>query len=153
MVDDWLTRRCILTTKYAELEEVIAIAGLYIPGKMRMFTFAKTVENENRIALKYPMKILNTLSQTSAFLNELLRHSNEFIVVHLCNLNAGIRNVTGTWYIGDYMTNSMLFLKIGARMQKKVNLTMLKISCGLWDDWFRYWGPILSILRFTFATL
>lgn len=51
MVSDWLTGRAILKTKNVEPGEINQINGASIPGEVRTFTSADTVENEDDNAL------------------------------------------------------------------------------------------------------
>lgn len=62
MADDWLRRHSLLTRKNAKLEEINYIVRDYISGEMRPFPSADTLENENEPALRYSIKMLNTLS-------------------------------------------------------------------------------------------
>lgn len=49
-------------TKNRELEELNMIVGKHIPGEMRTYTSADTVETEDDNALRYPTEMLNSLS-------------------------------------------------------------------------------------------
>lgn len=65
MLNEWLTRGAILTTKNTELEEIRKIIGAYIQGRMRSHTNADTVDTENENALRDAME-LNNFSHRSA---------------------------------------------------------------------------------------
>lgn len=65
-IDDWLTRQAIPTKKNEELEEINGIVVVYIPGEMREFPSADTMENYNENALRYPMEVQSSISHESA---------------------------------------------------------------------------------------
>lgn len=62
MVEDWLTKPEILTTKMQSSKKLTQSFEHIYRAKMRTFTSADIVEDENENTLRYPMKILNTLS-------------------------------------------------------------------------------------------
>lgn len=50
MADDWLSRRSILTTKNAEVEEINKVLRAFIPGNMRSYTSTNTVKPKLKCA-------------------------------------------------------------------------------------------------------
>lgn len=122
--------------KIAELEEISPIVEAYIPGEMRTFTSADTVENKNENALMYPMDMLNTLSHVSALPEDMLSLKRGFIEMLLRNLDPENGHVNKTRYIVEIITNKVLFLRIATEVRKGAKLTLLRIIYGPGDDPF-----------------
>lgn len=72
VVGDWLRKQAILSTENAKLKETKAFAEAYISDKTRTFPRTDTMETEHENALRYPIEMLNNLSQRSALQDHML---------------------------------------------------------------------------------
>lgn len=118
----------------AELEEVNTIFGAHIPGEMRTFTYADTLETEDENAVRYSMEMLNALSKWLAVPYYMLSLEKGFAVMLLNNIDPKNGHVNPTGYIAEYIKNNILFLQIVKVKQKGAKLTLSRIKCGPGDD-------------------
>lgn len=136
MIGDWLTARPIPTTKNTERKEMNEIVGAYIPGEMRNFTSANTVEIENKNRPRCLTKMLNIFSQVSGLSDHLPNPKKGSIVLLLCKLDTRKEHVNGPRFVVESMTTNVSFLRIETGMEESAKFDTLEISCGSGEESF-----------------
>ncbi len=113
---DWLASRAVLVTKNVKLEEVNEMVGSRIPGELKTFKSADSVQNRDRQAqisdeLRYPQELLNQIDAGSSMPDHKLTLKKGYIVMLLRNLRPNKGHVNGARYVIENMTDNLLHLK------------------------------------------
>lgn len=106
MLDDWITRRPIFTTKNHDLHGISKIAGWYIPGEMETCTSTDIVENEDDYAVKLSVGMMIILGQESALPDQILTLKEAFIALFRSNIDPKDGYLNGVKFVVKNMINN-----------------------------------------------
>ena len=128
--DEWMTSRGILTTRNASLCEINKVVGERIPGTLRRYLSADSVDVEYGEMHNYSIEFLNSIPGDASLPDNELEVKVGYPVMLLRNLDTKNGHVNGARYIVERSTGNLLFLRLACGKHKGNKLALPRVPCS-----------------------